>query len=176
MKTPIVMTVIGKDQPGLVESIAEIIQRHQGNWEESKMANLSGQFAGILRLEIEESQVAAFKTDIQSIKHRGLECLFADSTSPNEASSGRRVTLELVGNDQQGIVHRISQTLAHQGVNVESLETCCESAPWSGEALFKASASLEVPSNCDLDQLRDALETIAQELMVDFTLNQSLNP
>lgn len=43
-----VMTVIGKDRPGLVRSLSKVIEASGGNWEQSRMCRLGGQFAGIL--------------------------------------------------------------------------------------------------------------------------------
>ena len=48
MQVPLVMTVIGKDRTGLVETLAEIVAGHGGNWLESRMCRLGGEFAGIL--------------------------------------------------------------------------------------------------------------------------------
>ncbi len=44
----LVLTLIGPDRPGLVEAVAEPIAAHGGNWLESRMAHLAGQFAGIV--------------------------------------------------------------------------------------------------------------------------------
>ena len=52
MQHTLVMTVIGPDRPGLVEAIATEVRRHDGNWLESRMARLGGQFAGILRVQV----------------------------------------------------------------------------------------------------------------------------
>ena len=54
----LVLTLIGPDRPGLVEAVAEVIAGHGGNWLESRMAHLAGQFAGILRVEVPGAQVA----------------------------------------------------------------------------------------------------------------------
>ena len=48
----LVMTVIAPDRPGLVEALAATVASHQGNWVESRMAHLAGQFAGILHIEV----------------------------------------------------------------------------------------------------------------------------
>ena len=53
MQTHLVFTVIAKDRPGLVERMAEIIAGTGGNWIESSMARLGGEFAGIVRIAIE---------------------------------------------------------------------------------------------------------------------------
>lgn len=51
MQVSLVMTVIGKDRTGLVESIARLVAAHGGNWLESRMCRLGGEFAGILRVQ-----------------------------------------------------------------------------------------------------------------------------
>src|SRR3990167_11495407 len=48
----LVLTVIAQDQPGLVERIAQCISEHGGNWLESRMSRMAGQFAGILRVDV----------------------------------------------------------------------------------------------------------------------------
>lgn len=175
MNLPVVMTIIGQDQPGLVEAVAALIEKHQGNWEESRMARLSGQFAGILKIHLEESRLAAFQSDLEALKSRGLSVVVVDQAeSVPTTPPGRQVRLDIVGHDQEGIVHRISHTLAKHTINVESFESNCESAPWSGEKLFKANIELRIPDQLDIEALRSDLEKIAQELMVDFSLNQSV--
>ena len=57
--TDLVLTLIGPDRPGLVESLAKRVTAHGGNWVESRMAHLAGQFAGILRVEVPPENVAA---------------------------------------------------------------------------------------------------------------------
>ena len=52
MQGSLVMTVIGADRPGLVDSLAGIVEVHGGNWMESRMSRLGGQFAGILRVQV----------------------------------------------------------------------------------------------------------------------------
>ena len=80
--------------------------------------------------------------------------------------------LEIVGQDRPGIVHQISHALATHGVNVEELNTECASAAMTGETLFKAQAKLNIPELCNLAELRNELEKIAEDLIVDLTLKE----
>ena len=52
MQIPLVMTIISPDRTGLVEAVARAVADHGGNWLESRMCRLGGDFAGILRIEI----------------------------------------------------------------------------------------------------------------------------
>jgi len=48
----LVLTVIAPDKAGQVERIAQCIADHNGNWLESRMSRMAGQFAGILRVAV----------------------------------------------------------------------------------------------------------------------------
>jgi glycine cleavage system regulatory protein len=171
MKTALVLTVIGPDRPGLVEALAATVAEHGGNWEQSRMARLGGQFAGILRVQLPDARVAALRTSLEGLGARGLRVV-ADVVDQG-ADSGlgyRPFRLEIVGNDRAGIVRDVSRALAEQHVNVEEIETSCESAAMSGAPLFRAVALLNVPEGVAIDKLRKRLEGIADDLMVDVKL------
>ena len=48
----LVLTVIAPDKAGQVERIAQCIAEHGGNWLESRLSRMAGQFAGILRVAV----------------------------------------------------------------------------------------------------------------------------
>ena len=165
-----VMTVIGPDRPGLVESVASLVTEHGGNWLESRMARLGGQFAGILRVEIPTEKNEAFTAAVASLETRGLSVVLQPDRPEAAAPLPRLTTIEIVGHDRPGIVRQISRALAAHGVNVEELETELSSAAMTGETLFKATAKLGIPPSCDTAELRLELEKIAADLIVDISL------
>jgi glycine cleavage system regulatory protein len=164
------MTVIGQDRPGLVESVAALVAENGGNWLESRMSRLGGHFAGILRVEVPGENEAPLVAALNKLESRGLTVVVhPDQPKPLPAST-RQSVLEIVGQDRPGIVREISHALASFGVNVEELETECASAAMSGETLFKARARLSLPESCDAAQVRQQLERIAADLIVEITL------
>lgn len=167
MTTPLVLTVISADKPGLVESLAEVINRHGGSWLESRMARMAGQFAGILRVDIDADKVEALRTDLDGLTHLGINVQVAVSGQADDPQL-TQLRLSLLGNDRPGIVHEVSQILARHGVNVEKLETECSPAPMSSDLLFKAKADLGIYPQTDLDALRSDLEKLADDLMVEL--------
>ena len=168
MNTSLVMTVIGSDRPGLVESISEVVGRHGGNWLESRMSHMAGHFAGILRVEISSELSEALIKELRGLDAQGLSVVVETDAVQEVRDDRRLVILEIVGQDHPGIVRDISEAIAAQGVNVEELSTECVSAPMTGEMLFKARATLQVPPDVDLDVLRAQLERCAADLMVDI--------
>jgi len=165
----LVLTVIGHDRPGLVELVSRVIAGHGGNWLESRMSRLGGEFAGIIRVEIAPEAEAALAVDLAGLSAQGLTVV-CQAGGAEPRGCGRFAALELVGLDRPGIVRDISQALARAGANVEELTSSCESAAMSGEPLFKAAIKISLPAGVDVGAIRRELEEIAAHLMVDITL------
>jgi glycine cleavage system regulatory protein len=169
MQRSLVMTVLGPDRPGLVRSLADLVAAHGGNWLESSMSRLGGQFAGILRIEVPVEKQADLTAALKGLDSQSLTVVVhADQARPSHPA--RLNLLEIMGQDRPGIVRQISQALANHGVNVEELRTGCASAAMSGETLFKATAKLSIPDSCNTAELRRELEKIAEDLIVEISL------
>jgi glycine cleavage system regulatory protein len=172
MQIPIVMTVISPDRTGVVEAIARAVADHGGNWLESRMCRLGGEFAGILRVEIPAEKKSALLDALQKLQQNGLQIVIRADQPVAAAAVGRQTRLEIVGSDRPGIVREITRALARAGVNVEEFSSEVVSAPMSGETLFKAAARLQLPVPCDLDALKKDLEKIAADLLVDVSFEE----
>ncbi len=169
MNTSLVLTLIGPDRPGLVETVAELVAAHGGNWLESRLARLGGQFAGIVRIELPGEREAGLRAALAALGEKALAVEVArDPAAALAPAAGRAVTLELVGQDRPGIVHQITRVLAAHRVNVEELTTEWVEAPMAGGMLFQARAQLLIPAHADMAVVRGDLEKIAADLMVDL--------
>lgn len=165
----LVLTVIAQDKPGLVEQLAQCVASHGGNWLESRMARMAGQFAGIVRVDVPGEAHAELGAALEALDSQGIRVLLAPGGA-EPASNWQPIMLDLVGNDRPGIVRDITRLLAEHGVNLESLNTEVVPAPMSSEPLFHAQAQLAVPLELPLDVLQERLETLADELMVELNL------
>ena len=171
MARALVLTVIGEDRPGLVEALSELIASHEGSWDESRMARLAGHFAGVVQIHLPEARAEGLVAALPGLADRGLSVTVVDSDwSLATVDHRRSIRFELVGQDRPGIVREISSALAALGVSVQDLRTSVESAPMTGEPLFRAEAELAPPDGVEIDTIRSALETLADELMVDVSL------
>ncbi|AOE82973.1 glycine cleavage system protein R [Pseudomonas sp. TCU-HL1] len=167
----LVLTVIAADQPGLVERVAQCIAAHGGNWLESRMSRMAGQFVGILRVAVPAEGYDELVEGLQGLSAHGIRVMLAQS-GIEPACTWKPILLDLVGNDRPGIVRDITRLLAELGVNLESLVTEVMPAPMSSEPLFHAEAVLAVPLTLSLDVLQAKLESLADELMVELNLHQ----
>ncbi len=167
VKQSLVMTVIGEDRPGLVQSLSAIIEEQGGNWEESRMVHLAGQFAGLVHVHVPARQAARLETVLGGLE--GLSVMVAGAPDEQAASAGTHLLeLEVEGQDHPGIVRRVAEAVAARGVNVEELETELGSAPMTGQMMFRARARLQAPKSVSLEALADDLEDLADDLMVEL--------
>ena len=176
MQVPLVMTVIGHDRPGLVDRVASLVAEHGGNWLESRMCRLGGEFAGILRVHVPAESEGPLRSALAGLSAHGLTVVLQSDREPPPVGIRKLASLEIVGQDRPGIVRQISRALAGQGINVEELSTECVSAPMSGETLFKARAKLSIPDACDVGGVRGDLEKIAGDLLVDIVFEELKTP
>jgi glycine cleavage system regulatory protein len=172
MTTSLVLTIVGPDRPGLVSLLSDHSTAHGANWLESRMANLAGHFAGIVRLEVPDAKVDGLIDVLREFEAQGLR-VTAVRGAGDSGGDMRRLHLELVGQDRPGIVRDISRALAARGVNIDELVTDCVSGSMSGENLFRARAQLRAPAKVETRELRRALENLANDLMVDVSLDES---
>jgi glycine cleavage system transcriptional repressor len=87
--------------------------------------------------------------------------------SEAEETSAAPCAITVLGADHMGIIHQISRYLADQGINVETMTTEVVAAPMSGSPLFTMSAVVRVPPQLGVEDLREALEYIGDEVGVD---------
>jgi glycine cleavage system regulatory protein len=173
MARVLVLTAIGEDRPGLVEALSELIVQHSGSWEESRMARLAGHFAGVVQVQLPDEEAPGFIAALPSMQRFGLEVNVVDSDFSLSGIDHREsLRMELVGQDRPGIVREISRALAALGVSVQDLKTVVENAPMSGERLFHAHAELAPPAGVAIEGVRDALERLADEMMVELHFEQ----
>ena len=173
MITSLVVTVIGEDRPGLVSLLSDRAMAFGANWAESRMANLAGQFAGIVHFQVPAQNATALEAALRELEAQGLSVLIAKCEEPATSPGHHRLKLDLVGHDRPGIIRDVSHALAERGVSIGELHTQIVSGAMSGESLFQANALLIAPATLSSDDLRRGLEALANELMVDVTLDET---
>ena len=172
MKTSIILTIIAEDHPGIIEAISRVIKNHDGNWIQSSMSSLAGQFAGVLLASVPGDKLDACRLELNALEFEGLRVIIRTGSGEAPAEDAEEFSIRLVGNDRPGIVHNISRILAAHKVRVIDLETSVEAASTGGADIFRASAQLLVPASSDIFSLESELEVIGNDLMVDISFEK----
>jgi glycine cleavage system regulatory protein len=163
----LILTVIGQDRPGLTEALASAVQAAGGNWLESQLARLGGQFVGAVLVDMAAGQQDALRKAMADAA-TGLNVAVVEAGAT--AAVGTPLTLQLVGADRPGIVREVAAALAALHVNIDELDSDIENSAWSGEPLFRARLQLSLPDGVSPAMVQDALEDISGEIMVDLTM------
>ena len=166
----LVLTALGDDRPGLVAAISGAINARGGSWEQSHFSELAGKFAGIVVLSAPDPEADALRADLLGLEDQGLH-VKVERTDIQVDEEAVTFELELVGADRPGIISEISALLAAHRVSIEDLVTELVDAPMAGGKIFEARAVLVAPESASADGLREALESLADRLMVDVHLS-----
>ncbi|HEY7461356.1 MAG TPA: ACT domain-containing protein [Gemmatimonadota bacterium] len=167
----LVVTTTGPDRPGIVQRVTRVLVAHGGNVEEARMARLGGEFAAIMLVSAPEANLQPLQKDLVELEAENLRVVARLTTKAAEPFRGYvPYELALSGADHVGILHAVSDFLAREGINIESLDTEVTNAPVTGIALFSMRAVLQAPPSISFAELRRRLAEIADELGVDIEL------
>lgn len=156
----VVVTAVGRDQPGIVAALTGAIFELGGNLDDATMTRLHGAFAAMLSarlpLTVAEDQARAALAPVAEVFGLSLTVQGVTDPAPAEAAPDHLITV--YGADRPGIVHQVASLLADAGVNITDMDTRVAGLP--GEPFYVM--QLEVAAGgTDLvgqvSQLRDRL-------------------
>jgi glycine cleavage system transcriptional repressor len=170
------MSAIGRDRPGIVADLADLIYECDCNLEDSRMTILGSEFAVLLLLSGQgddlERRLSSGSKRLEWEKRLTVFIRPLDELPPPPGEPPRGTPLECVvtGVDKAGIVARVTRTIAEQGANILDLHSDLRPEPESGTPMYTMRVRLVVPPDRDVRALRQALERVAAELRVDLTV------
>lgn len=168
MRKQLVFTALGRDRPGVLEEITRLIVRFDGNVEASRLQRLGGDFALLMFVTAPEDRIEDLRRSLEELHFVKFDVqtrLSEAAEQPEDA--GATVAITVLGADHLGIIHQVTRYLAQQGINVDTMSTEVTAAPMSGTPLFSMSAVVRVPAKLAVEDLREALDFIGEELSVD---------
>lgn len=174
MEQRYIMTAFGQDRVGIVADLTEVMFELGCNLEDSNMTRLANEFAVIFLFTTADEKIE----DKLSLacrrleKDKGLSAFFRriDTKAQKGPAPATRHSIQAEGPDQVGIVYKISRYLASKEVNIVNLQAQRSFSPGSGTALYSVQLEVECPESLPLDQLRNGLRRIADDIHVDIQL------
>ncbi|WP_462157204.1 glycine cleavage system transcriptional repressor [Pseudoalteromonas sp. GB56] len=160
----LVLTVLGKDRPGLLEDLSSVILNHHGNWLASNLSHLAGKFAGIVQVEVAEEHLRELQNALNDLVQLEIR---VESGEIIQDEAPQQINLVITGNDRPGIVQELASVIRHKGANITHLTSKQQSAPNWGVPLFSAVATVSLPPGMNRDAVIEALESITPDVIVD---------
>lgn len=176
MKKWFALSAIGRDRPGIVADLSELIYECDCNLEDSSMTILGGEFAVLLLLSGHGAETE--RTLSQACKRLEWEKRLTVFFRPLEGEPARYGTaeravsygLQATGIDKAGIVARVARCLADHGINITHMQTQSRPEPGSGVAIYTMNIRMDIAPSVGIPPLRERLERIADELHINIDL------
>ncbi|WP_457551834.1 glycine cleavage system protein R [Desulfobacula sp.] len=167
----IIITVLGKDRPGIISLVSNILYELDCNLENANQMILQEQFAGFF-IAVLPSHLT-IDTLEQTLKLRtentGLTIhinAVEDNESLKKNITGETFLITTIGPDQRGLVARFSKIIARHKVNIENLKAVFKGGKDPNANIM--SYQVLIPPDIDTSQLFDALRQKAKELELDI--------
>ncbi|MBL6908541.1 MAG: ACT domain-containing protein [Luminiphilus sp.] len=168
MQQQYVITFAGADRTGLVETLADLVKAHGGDWQQSELTRLGGAFAGVILVSVSSEGFEALDQAVQTGGNTNLSIHLTRATAEPHIEPNLRLTL--TGPDRPGIVYEVTHELAELQINILHFSSHVQSGAWSGEALFIADLETRTPTNLDLDELRDRLDAVEEKMTLEIDI------
>lgn len=168
-----VIMAMGEDRPGLVDAVSRFILDCGCNIEDSRMAILGGEFAMLILVVGDTSAIEKAQNNAPDVGSlTGLSIQVKRTRAPGETARKGTIpySIEAYSMDHPGIVHRISSYLAEKSINIRALDTQLSHAPTTGLPLFSVRASVDIPAQLNVVEVRRELEAIAVQQNIDIDI------
>jgi glycine cleavage system regulatory protein len=164
-----VITLLGRDRLGIVESFSKTVADHGGAWCESRIMQVDGQFGGVFQAEVPDDRADAFESSLESSFQPEFHLAVVRSAADKNATVTRHSfeVIVLCG-DRPGLVHKFAQLCTARQINILELQTNLCPAAMTGVMMFEISATGDSPEELDRDEFADALEALGDDVVVDF--------
>jgi glycine cleavage system transcriptional repressor len=180
MKTYFILSAIGKDRPGIVADVSEVIYECGGNIEDSSMSLLRNSFALLLLFSTEREEVnQKLSAGLKRLEwEKKLTVFFSpipfEEAHPKAKEPTDRFEITTSGIDHAGIVYKVCRLLANRGVNIADMKTHRILSAESGTPLFEMDIHVDVPQSIPEQGLREELHRLANELVIDLVLKKKV--
>ncbi len=169
-----ILTVVGKDHPGIIAGIADTLYEYECNIQELNQTVLSDEFAMILLLQptgeidIQElNESLRGRCEELEVTHTLRKATAAPDFSPSSPKG--KIMVTVIGADRIGIVAGVTKVLADRDINIVELNTA-PSYMIHDQPQYTMIARVEVDDDVDMPELRSALEDCAQSLSVEINI------
>jgi glycine cleavage system transcriptional repressor len=167
-----IMTAFGLDRPGIVADVTKLLFDNGCNLEETTMTQLADEFTLILLFTCQEKEVEELlQRECRRLERdKGISAFVRPLQKRQAAKRWDLVScvLHVEGEDQAGIVYKVSQFLADRELNISNLQSSVKSSPGSGTTFYVMDIHVQVPAGVSMSEMETGLSAVADELTVDI--------
>jgi glycine cleavage system transcriptional repressor len=165
------ITVVGKDQPGIVAAVTGGLFNLGCNIADSSCTMLGGEFAMILIISLKKPfSKSRLIEELKPVCDRigmtlGVRILHSDEIARREPD-GEICMISVYGADQPGIVYRVTRELATRSINITDLNT--KLIGTAEEPVYVLMMEVALPEGESPEGVEQTLAALKKELNVEI--------
>jgi len=171
------LTIIGRDRPGIVAQVTEILYRLGCNIADSSCTLLGGQYAMIMIVShptiASKEEMAAHFVPLEQVKLSAFVRKIDEETFRCVGIGGEICMISVYGADQPGIVYRVTRELAERKINITDLNSKLVGSEQRPVYVMMLEAVL--PEEISEAEIQQVMAKLAGEMKVDITV-RSITP
>jgi glycine cleavage system transcriptional repressor len=166
------LTIIGRDKPGIVSQVSEILYQLGFNIADSSCSILGGQFSMILIISNPEiAQEDQFAAAFDKLEENNLSVFIRTLQPGGEISpqlEGDMCIISVYGSDKPGIVFRVTKTLGERNINITDLNT--KLIGKEDKPVYVMMLEVLLPANTTVEDVEVWMAALKREMQVDITV------
>jgi glycine cleavage system transcriptional repressor len=168
------LTIIGRDRPGIVSQVAEILYQQGFNIADSSCSILGGQFSMILIISHPAMTAKEeFEQAFQPLEENDLSVFIRTLKPGGEISPelpGELCMISVYGADKPGIVFRVANELGERDINITDLNT--KLIGKSDNPVYVMMLEAMLPEGTEVETVEGWMAQLKSELQVDITVRE----
>lgn len=171
----IALTFIGRDRPGIIAGVSQILCRAGCNIEDATMTILEGEFAMILITTVPKQRAAEkLRSGFEELRKKwGLNYFTKPLAGKRpwgekHPAGTQSYVLSVMGHDRTGIVYETSRILAGKKLNITDLNSKILGS--KEKPVFAMILEVDIPTGFDLKRLEPSWKKLRSRWGVDITL------
>ncbi len=162
-----VISTIGRDRPGIVNQLSELITGLTLNIEDSRMTVLGGEFAVLMAVSGAAAALQSLEHELAKLAQAAdFACLFRYTTDRSEPGT-RPALVRVEAMDHPGIVQAVASFFSARNINIRELETQTSRAAHTGTQVFNLEMWVELPKELDLAPLEQEFKAFCEGRNLD---------
>jgi len=166
------LTIIGRDRPGIVSQVTELLFRGGFNIADSSCSILGGQFSMILIISNPDiSTTEQFSDTFKPLEENNLSVYIRTLKEGGEIRSelnGELCMISVYGADKPGIVYQVAKELGDRSINITDLNTKLVGEKQNPVYVMMIEAVL--PDTLEVEEVESWMEELKDKLQVDISV------
>ncbi len=172
----LVICALGKDRPGIINQISDVVLSCQCNVEDTRMTVLGSEFSLLMLVSGPWNAIAKLEDQAPGLKQRLDLDVLTRRTEPREPT-GKLLpyAVEVVSMDHPGIVNQLAGFFSDRGINIEDLATASYAAAHTGTPMFSVNMSVGIPADLHIAPLRQEFLEFCDDMNLDAIIEPIRN-